>query len=373
MSVFIPEIGFRSGDGLMLAQPVTVMKDDDRALRVLRLAATDAGTELAFQVRDPQLEKDCATGRLDYRERIGEFRLRDGTGAHVPQIPGPGNGSSFGSDGFGAFGRRVVFAPIATEAVTLEVRGDLGDWDVPLELVPIAEGAVVPATAIDAVDEAHGVTLRVVALAQMNDRTVLDVRATAGPYAKAIEIGGWLMSHGRDAFALIDENGHKFKEVGMRDRMKMRRISGTTAVAFPRTDSRALTLVVPSVIVQESEGELEFDLPIFAPTDLLFGRHPVRVQYASAVDVLPATPGEAAQPGIEIQFGSATWHDDRRVVLPGPVFVDGSHVQWSVTGRVEAGTTSLNIPMPDGASARKVTMREPVVAVRGPWEVKWRR
>ena len=159
----------------------------------------------------------------------------------------------------------------------------------------------------------------------------------------------------------------------MRDRMKMRRISGTTAVAFPRTDSRALTLVVPSVIVQESEGELEFDLPIFAPTDLLFGRHPVRVQYASAVDVLPATPGEAAQPGIEIQFGSATWHDDRRVVLPGPVFVDGSHVQWSVTGRVEAGTTSLNIPMPDGASARKVTMREPVVAVRGPWEVKWRR
>jgi hypothetical protein len=129
---------------------------------------------------------------------------------------------------------------------------------------------------------------------------------------------------------------------------------------------------VPAIVVQESEGTLELDLPIYAPADLMFGRHPVRIRYASAVDALATAPGEAARPGIEIQFG-AVWHDDRRVMLPGPVFVDGSHVAWSVTGRAEAGSMSLNIPMADAASARNVTMHEPVIAVRGPWEITFQR
>jgi hypothetical protein len=176
--------------------------------------------------------------------------------------------------------------------VTLEVRGELGDWDVPLELVPISRGAVVPATPIDAAEERNGVTLRVVALAQMDDRTVVDVRAIATPSAQAIEIGGWLMNQGRDSFALIDGDGHRTEEIFMRDRMEMRRISGTTVVAFPRTDSRTLTLVVPAVVVQESEGELEFDLPIFAPVDLMFGRHPVRIRYAAAVARRRAQAGD---------------------------------------------------------------------------------
>ena len=354
----------------MLERPVTVTKDDERGLMVLRLAATDAGTELAFEVRDPRLEEACATGRVDYRERLGEVRLRDGAGAQVPHLPGPGNGSSFGSHRFGTFGRRAVFAPITTDAVTLEVRGELGDWDVPLELVPIANGAVVPATPIDAADERNGVTLRVVAIAQMEDRTVVDVRATATPSAKSIEIGEWPIGQSREAFALIDHDGSRMEELSMRDRMQMKR-SGTTVVAFPRTDSRALTLVVAAVVVQESEGTLELELPILAPTDLFFGPHPVRIRYASAVDALPTMPGEAARPGIEVQFGPARWHDERRVLFPGPVLVDGVYAGHGTTGHAEPGGVTVGIPLADPTSARKVTMREPVVAVRGPWEVRF--
>jgi hypothetical protein len=257
--------------------------------------------------------------------------------------------------------------------VILEVRGELGDWDVPLELVPIANGAAMPAVSIDAADRRNGVTVRVAAIAETEDRIVLDVRADAGPTAKAIEIGRWLLNGGRDAFALIVEGGDRIQELSMRERMEMRRMSGSTVIAFPRTESRSLTLVVPAIVVQESEGTLELDLPIYAPTDLMFGRLPVRIRYAGAVDALATAPGEAARPGVEIQFGNGTWHDDRRVLHPGPVFVDGSHVDWSVTDRVEPGVTSLNIPMADGASARKVTMREPVIAVRGPWEIAFRR
>ena len=355
----------------MLARPVTVTKDGDRGLMVLRLAATDAGTELAFEVRDPGLEEACATGRVDYRGNLGEIRLRDSAGAQVPHIPGPGNGSSFGTHRFGTFGRMAVFAPIAADVVTLEVRGELGDWDVPLALVPIANGAVVPAKPIDAADERNGVTLRVAAIAQMEDRTVVDVRATAAPSTKSIEIGNWLTNQGRDAFALLDEDGHRLDEISMRDRMQMRRTSGTTVVAFPRTDSRRLTLIVPAVVIQESEGTLEIELPIFAPTDLFFGHHPVRIRYASAVDALPAAPGEAPRAGIEVQFSTESWHDERRVLWPGPVFVDGVYAGHGITSRAEPGGTSVNIPLKDPTSARKITMREPVVAVRGPWEVRF--
>ena len=355
----------------MLAEPVTVTKGDDRGLMVLRLAATDVGTELAFEVRDPRLEEECATGRVDYLGRLGEVRLRDGAGAEVPHVPGPGNGSSFGSHRFGTFGRKAFFAPVATGAVTLEVRGELGDWDVPLELVPMAQGAVVPATRIEAADERNGVTLRVAAIAQMADRTVIDVRATAAPSTKSIEIGEWLTHQGRDGFALVDEDGHRMEEISMRDRMEMRRISGMTVVAFPRTDSRTLTLIVPAVVVQESEGTLEFELPIFAPTDLFFGHHPVQIRYASAVDALPTMPGEAPEPGIEVQFGAASWHDERQVLFPGPVFVDGVYAGHGMTARGEPGAASVTIPLKDPTSARTVTMREPVLAVRGPWEIRF--
>jgi hypothetical protein len=106
LSVFIPDIGFRSADGVMLATPVTVMKGDDRGLMVLRLAATDAGTELAFEVRDVRLEEACATGRVDYRERLGEVRLRDGTRT-FRKFPGQGMAARSGATPSGLLDGRL--------------------------------------------------------------------------------------------------------------------------------------------------------------------------------------------------------------------------------------------------------------------------
>jgi len=267
-----------------------------------------------------------------------------------------------------------VFAPLpsGTSRVALEVRGELGDWDVPLDLIPLTEAGVVRAMPIGVEQEQNGVIVRVVAMAVTGDAIILDLEADAGPTLKAIEIGGWLLNQGKDGFALIDEDGYRFEELSMRDRMGMKR-NGRTVVSFPRTDSRVLTVVVPAVVFQESEGSLELQLPVYAPTDLSFGRHPVRIRYANAVDDLSAGPGEDAQPGIEVQLGTADWHDGRRVLRPGPVFVDGIHRGYSITGRGEPGFVSVNIPVADAASARTVTMRDPVVAVRGPWVIRFMR
>ena len=376
MTVFIPEVGFRPGVGLALPEPVTVLKENDRGLRVMRLVATELGTELAFEIRDPDREAACETGSLDYKQTRAEVRLLDAAGVSIPQIPGPGNGYSFGQHGFGVFGQKVVFTPLpsGTSHVTLELRGGLGDWEVPLDLVPLSDSAVVPAMPVGTEQQRSGVTVRVVAMATTDDAIVLELQAEAGPTVRAIEIGEWLVNQGKDGFVLIDEGGRRVEELSMRGRMGMKRPGGgRTVVSFPRTDSRNFTLVVPSVVFQESAGSLELQLPIHVPTDLSFGRHPVRIRYANAVNDLPAAPGEAPQPGIEVQLGTVDWHDGRRVLRPGPVFVDGIHRGYSVTGRGEPGFVSVNIPLADAASAQTVTMRDPVVAVRGPWEIRFSR
>src|SRR5712691_4536413 len=122
--VFIPVIGFRPSLGLALPEPVTV-EENDRGLMVMRLASTEYGTDLAFEIRDPVREEACKTGRLDYMRVRAEVRLRDGAGAVIQQTPGPGNSYSFGQHSFGVFGQKVAFAPLPSGAsrVTLEVRG----------------------------------------------------------------------------------------------------------------------------------------------------------------------------------------------------------------------------------------------------------
>src|SRR5207245_8096886 len=225
--------------------------------------------------------------------------------------------------------------------------------EVPLAAVTLRGSAVAHAMLVGAEQERSGVTVRVVAMATTDDALVLELQAEAGQTVRAIEVGEWLVNQGKDGFVLIDEGGRRLEELSMRGRMGMKRPGGgRTVVSFPRTDSRNFTLIVPCVVFQESAGSLDLQLPIYAPSDLNFGRDPVRIRYASAVDDLPAAPGEATQPGIEVQLGTAEWHDGRRVLRPGPVFVDGIHRSYSVTGRGEPGFVSVNIPLADAASAQ---------------------
>src|SRR5205807_9765998 len=109
---------------------------------------------------------------------------------------------------------------------------------------------------------------------------------------------------------------------------------------------------------------------VHAPVDAAFGRHPVTVRYAAAVDRLRTVSGESSRPGLEIQL-NGVWRDDRRVLRPGPVHVDGVHRDYSVSGSggPEPAYGTVSVPLDDAESARKVKMSKPIVAVRGPWEI----
>lgn len=376
MTVFIPGVGFRSDAGLTVRAPVTVMDGNRRGIRVTRFAATDSATEVIFEVRDDDRAEAAGEGRVDFHwaER-SEVWLRDEQGRSPARVAGLGNGISMGQHEFGFFGQRVVFEPLAPDArrVTLEVRGVLGEWDVPLDLVPVTEADVTPAMPIGAEQELHGLTLRVVSLAITASATIVEIEADVGSDATAAEIGDGMRGGGREGFALVDGSGSRFAELSTHDRMHMRRpFGGRTVVSFPRTESRALTVEIPAVVLQEREGTLEFDLPIFAPVDLMFGRHPVRIRYAAAVDRLATAPGEEPRPGIEVQLGDES-HDGRRVVRPGPIHVDGVHRDYSAHGGGDPWMDRISIPMADAAGARRVRMGKPVVAVRGPWRISFTR
>lgn len=221
----------------------------------MALASTEYGTEIAFEIRDPERQAACLGQKNKMAWRESEVRLVAGDRALVP-IPGPGTRNSIGQHEFGFFGKRVVFDPLppAPTSVRLEVGGELGAWNVPMDLVSLVETDAVVARPIDAEQERNGVTVRVIAVAMTPAALVIDIEADAGRTARAIDFGSW-PPKGRSEFALIDGAGRRFEEISLRDRMGTRQLSGRTAVFFPPVDSRAVTISVPAVVFQESEGD----------------------------------------------------------------------------------------------------------------------
>lgn len=380
-SVFVPGLGFRSNRGLRLAEPATVSKDEGHALRIMSLLSTERGTEVAFELRDSDLQAACFSAPTDPRWTMGaEVRLRDATGAIVAELP-PGRGQRFsvGQHEFGFLGRQVVFEPLPSDMrrVTVELRGGLGEWDVPVDLVPIDQSGVVPALQLTAEEERSGITVRARAVATTGTGTYLDIEAAASsPGGSVIGIRGWMRRGGdEERFALVDGRGRRFEEAFTRDvpRGSLRE-GGRRLVAFPPlpSDATELTLAVPAVIVTEVEGSLEIPLPVYAPTDASFGPYPLTIRWADVVDQLRTAPGEPPTRGIEVQFMSGEWRNERTLLWPGRILVDSVR-NWNFGfDRADPAATHLNIRLREGESAKTVTFLEPVVKVRGPWEIRFR-
>lgn len=381
-SVFVPGLGFRSSrGGLRLPEPVTITRDNDCALRIMGLSSTERGTELTFELRDKELEAQCSVAVTDPRWTSGvEVRLRDGNGAVIAALPpGAGQRLSFGQHRFGPFRRELVFERLNPDVrgLSVELRGELGDWDAALHLVPLAESGVIPVVPIGAEQERDATTVRVRGVATTPTATYLDIETTAAPPVRSIlGIGAWMVRHGDERLTLVDEHGQRFEDVYDEDLPRPNpHDSRRTIATFPplSSESRELTLVVPAVIVEESDSSLEVPLPVFAPTDAMFGRYPMTVRWADIVEDLRQAPGEAPARGVEVQLKLGSSNDERRVLRPSRINVDGVR-NWSYgLDYANPDGPVLKVRLPAGGSAKTVTLLDPVVEVRGPWEVRWRR
>ena len=102
-TVYVPGVGFRSANALRMAER-TIARQGERAMAVMSLVSSEAGTEVSFEIKDDRLEDDCLSGKLEHRALWElDVRLRDDDGNRYARVPGQRDGIGLGQHEFGFF------------------------------------------------------------------------------------------------------------------------------------------------------------------------------------------------------------------------------------------------------------------------------
>ena len=378
--VWVPGVGFRSANALRMPQR-TVVQQGERALAVVLLVSSDIGTELSFELKDDRLEDACIVGKFDHRALMElDVKLRDDDGREYARSQALHEGMGLGQHEFGFFQLRLGFEPLQADArrVVLEVDGAFGAWSVPVDVRPIADTGAALQRSVDRATTKHGVAVRLIGIALSDAETVVEVDATWSPPIAAVRaIGALMQRQGNDRLVLIDDRGNRYDEELSRESVQRPRESAAHTVAkFPALtpDARELTLVVPSVVVEESDATLEFDLPMAEQREVHFGPYPMRLGPASLAHDLPEAPGQPPRYGLRFVLGPTAWHEDRRAVRPTRISVDGTEYKGYGWGwHPEPDMTNYTVTLKSGAPPKKVRLERPMVSIRGPWEIHFRR
>lgn len=383
-TVFIPHVGFRSRSGLRSAKE-TLVERGDRALKVTDLVSTGLGTEVAIEIRDPEREAECVAPRPESRPStggslaalFGTLRLMGADGHEYAPAPA-GGGFSMGQHRFGFFGRQLVFERLTPDArrVDLEVRGPLGDWDVPIELAPIADTDALPVHEPAANAERNGIVVRISGVATTPDETILGLQATAVAPNVSIRGFGTVFNRFRDApLLLVGDDGERHQEIpsGTLPHQRFDESGGTLA-AFPRvaTDSE-VTLVVAAMIVREPGPTITLDLPVEEPRVAMIGPYPVRISSAR-VGIEPHRPPAptAERPAVVLGLAPGEWIGDRRALQPSRFLVDDV-VRLHGWGRgTDPEFATYHVPFPEDTRPKTLTLADPIVQIPGPWEIRFR-
>ena len=219
------------------------------------------------------------------------------------------------------------------------------------------------------------------------DQTVCDIRAqvlsivgqiqaSALPPIRILGIGARVIRNDDDRLVLIDEHGRRLEEIPSSELSRPDRADGSHTVAmFPALpdDARTLTLVVPGVVIKEGDEMLELELPVTDPIEARFGPYPVRIASAKISDDVRSGPGEPPKHGVEVRFGSAGWYDEGRVLHPERIRVGEIERSCGWGRGRDPEFLTLNVQLPEGTSAGSVTLLDPVLKIRGPWEIEFTR
>ena len=380
-SVYVRGVGFRpSRDAVGLAGPVTVTRDPDHALRVMFLvSSSERGTELAFEMQDPARDAAARAGHADYRWHTQmQVELTDASGTPVSHSR-LGDSYGMGQQEFGFLRQELFFEQLSpdTRRLRLQIRGALGEWDIPLEMLPLGDTGVQAKVPDHAEEGRHGITVRLRGVVATDAETILDIEAVAAPPARStLAIGSWPPRHKReDLLALVDERGRRIEEIRPTHRSHNWPQGSRTVATFPAlpADSTSFTLIVPSIQVAESEGTLDIALPIHAPTEAAFGRCPITITWADIVEDMRSAPGAASTKGVELHFKREGSDAERRVLRPGGILVDGAKTWGFGFDYADPQGPVMKVQLPASGTAKTVTLVDPIVEVRGRWEIHWRK
>jgi hypothetical protein len=378
--VFVPEVGFRPATGGLRLRAPTTAERDGRTLTVDHLVSTARGTELRFDLTgvDPPDFRDPSAVREQLRDPDGRSF---GTGRSWSSEMAIGHGVR----------RTTSFETLPAELRKVElvvIHNDVAS-SVWLELIPLEASGLSVHESVDAADTRHGITVRVRGVASGETSTALDLAVTAvAPVRFVRGIGAFMgIRRGPTKLKLQDEQGRIYDELDPTLPPRGDPSGQTDVAVFPPLppDARTIELVVEYVIVEESEGAAEVNIPVSEPRVLELGRYPIRVLGSRVVGPPPARstpPGIQLGEQLRLDLDLGGWRDDRRLLYPGRVLADGRDLgfRWSPTfppteaNPINAAQTEfIEIAVADPSSVTSVTLLHPTVHVRGPWRVRFER
>lgn len=373
--VYIANVGFRPA-GVRLERPFSIERGG-RTLTIVELVATEKGTDLLYEFTClPEERKNPdIVGRSS--ERVV---LRDGESEYGCDPKSFGSSQTSAAKGW-ATERRVGLLPIPLEPrrIELMLSGKIvGEWSVPLDLVPFAADPTHEQLTLDATDTREGITIAVRSIDASADATAIGLEVTIDPPVMTVPGIGGLdgMRDGVTALTLRDDRGRVFPERS-RPESGSPDPSGRTDVALfdpLPLDAHDLELEVPYVYVDRLEGRVEIDLPMREPVTGSLDACEIKVLSSGEADrTKPWNHGPAL--GIALDLGG--WQGDRRVLKPHGIEVDGKACGMSYGRGMSAVApepldyieTRLEKPL----EAKHVTLTGSTVQVRGPWRVRFRR
>ncbi len=367
---------------LVAARPVALARDGV-TLTVTRLVADEGGTRVRVEIVGLPMPPaaDLVGGvRLTLTDDAGRTlaRARGSFGQGIIPLAAPPVALPTTFD----YEVEATFAALDpnTRAVDIAVAGaaPLGTWAVRVPLVPVGEAALAPAREGAAGVTLHGITVRAARVAA--DPLGLGVQLTARADPAVGVVRGVRPDGARGGLVLRDDQGRQYPErqPGLDGHPADASGTLTDGALFPppAADARAATLTVPFVIVQEAGGAATLAVPVAGHRagdrlpvvgDVAIGPYHLRV-----TDVTLAQDNKGNW-RLWFTLDLGDWSPDgRKLVGPGFASVDGGAPVGC--GATMQGDVSQEIrrcvELPDGADHDvAVTFRQPVVAVRGPWDL----
>jgi hypothetical protein len=258
---------------------------------------------------------------------------------------------------------RFPALPPGTNKLEVVFDGAPGNWAVPVTLSASTDYGL-PAKAVAVADSHHGVTLASRGVARSDTTTAVEIYASLEPtpeprFMRSLGVRRH-RAGGEPQFTLSDDAGDELREFAVFDDEVKSGRELHQVLVFPALDPSAAkcVLTIPDVVLAEHNGAWT-TLAVPSESNLHFGAFDVR----ATVTKVQSRRG----PAVRVFLDDGGWHDDRRLLYPETVWVNGRHGGIGWDGSPSTGEPcGVEAESPE-EDAREVMIESPVVRLRGPW------
>ena len=365
--VFVPGLGFRPHDALMLRTPVTYQATDqgkEWSVSVDSVIADRDGTQVAVTIHGP-FKMTGERFKQPAVEYQGFIQARDRSGTVSSE-----RGRIFPmSHSFSHAGTSISCTanmdalPARAEQLDILIGEPLPITVIPVTLSPLSDLAL-PARAVDVSDEHHGVVLTAHAVARGADMTAVLLHATLRPHPRQrfMRSLGTIRDAPRETPGIIieDESGSQISAFAATRELSAGPELRTIAV-FPGlpADGQAATVLVPYVVLSEYLGS-PLTLAVPYEGEITLGDDKAHVTVAREA----ALRGGSA---VAVTF-TAEWRDDRRLLYAESLTVGDRYGGVGFRGMPGEPPIQTWAEDPTGQAAT-VALESPNVQLRGPWRL----